>query len=506
MPDIGKTRARADAARVQRERQQGLGKPIISATINGRRLVAVKNRRLHSTGWLTFQDFLLSYIKIAIGPDWGTAELAKPIEQRHPILVWYHKLCEYQRTFVKVPGRVHGADMTGAVAAYMHLAYDLYALDHNAELQDKLLARLRNHDQFTGARYEVYVAALFIRAGFDIEFENESDGTTTHCEFTATYRGTGRRFSVEAKRREGARPRIGHLFNDALSKRANHERIVFIDVNLRDDATDQQPPVFLEKALRRLRSFEGQPLNGQPRPPAYVLVTNTPWALYLDAPEPRVTALAEGFQIPDFKGGITASSLRHAIEARKAHLEMHALKQSIKDHSGIPSTFDGEIPHYAFHSTVPQIVIGQSYLVKDHDGVDRSAELTTANVAEQQGVAYCGMRFEDGREVMCTVPLSPEELSAWRQHPDTFFGIVGQRHTHANSPLEMYDFWLQAFKQTSRERLLEVMANSPDIEDLAKLDQPQLASIYAERMTIAALAMTAGTQKPDDRLREIKPC
>ena len=75
-------RARADADRVQRERQQGLGKPIISADFNGRRLVAVNNRLLHSKRWLTFHDFLCDYIKTAIGPEWGNAEIAKPLEQR----------------------------------------------------------------------------------------------------------------------------------------------------------------------------------------------------------------------------------------------------------------------------------------------------------------------------------------------------------------------------------------------------------------------------------------
>jgi hypothetical protein len=99
--EVAKVRARADAERVQRERQQGLGKPIISIDFNGRRLVAVKNRLLHSKRWRTFQDFLLDYIKIAIGPEWGNSEIAKPFEERHPILAWYQRICEYQRTFVK---------------------------------------------------------------------------------------------------------------------------------------------------------------------------------------------------------------------------------------------------------------------------------------------------------------------------------------------------------------------------------------------------------------------
>lgn len=489
MAEVTKMRQRTEAAQVQRERQQGLGKPIISLESDGFRLVAVKNRLLQSKGWKTFHDFLGEYIKKAIGHEWGNTEIAKPFGQRHPILVWYQKVCEHQRTFITEPGKVASGSMTGAIAAYMHLSYDLYTLDHNAELQEKLLARLRNYDKFTGARYEIHVAALFVRAGFDIEFEDETDGSTTHCEFTATYKRTGKRFSVEAKRREGSRPRIGHLFNDALSKNANYERIVFIDINMRDDATGNQPPTYLEKALRRLRFFEGQSLNGQLRPPAYVFVTNSPWSLYLDAPAPRCAALAEGFQIPNFKGGVYAPSLRHAIDAREAHIEMHELIRSIQDHSNIPSTFDGEIPEYAFGTEKQRIVIGQRYMVSDADGVERPAEVTTATVAEAERVAYCGVTFEDGRAAICTMPLTDEDLAAWRRHPDTFFGILGQRHTRVDSPLDMYDFFHASFKQCSKEKLLEAMAGAHDFEQLAKLDQSQLASIHAERMTNAALAM-----------------
>ena len=489
MDEVAKMRLRAEAAQVQRERQQGLGRPIISIESHGYRLVAVKNRLLHSKGWKTFHDFLVDYIKMAIGPEWGNTEIAKSLEQRHPILIWYQKVCEHQRIFVTELGKVASAQMTGAAAAYMHLAYDLYELDHNAELQTKLLARLRNHDKFTGARYEIYVAALFIRAGFNIDFEDETDGSTTHCEFTATHKRTGKRFSVEAKRREGARPRIGHLFNDALSKRANYERIIFIDINMRDDANNNQPPLYLEKALRRLRSFEGQPLNGQLRPSAYVFLTNTPWSLYLDAPAPRCATLAEGFQIPDFKGGGYAPSLRHVIDAREAHIEMHDLMISIQDHSNIPSTFDGEIPEFAFGTGKQRIVIGQRYMIPDADGVERPAEVTTATVAEAERVAYCGATFEDGRAIICSMPLTDEELAAWKRHPDTFFGILGQRHTRADSPIELYDFFHASFKQSTKKLLLEAMSGAHDFEQLTKLDQPQLASIHAERMTNAVLSM-----------------
>jgi hypothetical protein len=488
MARFDKARARADGERVQRERQQGLGKPIISLDFNGRRHVAVKNRLLASKRWVTFHDFLLDYIKTAIGPEWGNAEIAKPPERRHPILIWYRKTCEYQRTFVKEHGKVNSVPMTGMVAAYLHLAYDLYALDHNAELRDKLLAPLRNPDQFTGARYEVYVAATLIRAGFDIEFEDEGARRKTHCEFTATYRRTGKRFSVEAKRREGDRVRIGRLFNNALSKHANHSRIIFIDINTRDDATGEQPPIHLEKALARLRSFEGQLLNGHPCPPAYVFVTNTPWDLYPDSPAPRCSVLAEGFQIPDFKSGVLMN-LRRVIDAREIHVEMYELMKSIIDHSDIPSTFDGQIPEFAFDTDAHRILIGERYMLPDHDGGERPGKVTAATVLEAERVACCGVTFDDGRSAIYKMPLSIEELAAWRRHPDTFFGILGQRSTHANSPLELYDFFYESFRRESKKRLLQTMATAPNFEQLAKLDQPQLASTHAERMTRAALAM-----------------
>ncbi len=113
MAEFEKVRARAEADQVQRERQQGLGRPILSLQdpASGQRLVFVKNRLMHSKGWVTFFDFLGAYITTAMGRDWANAEIAKPLEERHPILRWYQKLCDFQRTFMKepAPGKVYSA-------------------------------------------------------------------------------------------------------------------------------------------------------------------------------------------------------------------------------------------------------------------------------------------------------------------------------------------------------------------------------------------------------------
>jgi hypothetical protein len=149
------------------------------------------------------------------------------------------------------------------------------------------------------------------------------------------------------------------------------------------------------------------------------------------------------------------------------------------------------MPEYAFGTEARRVLIGERYILPDHDGVDRPALVTAATVQEAESVAYCGVTFDDGRSAICTMPLSTGELAAWKQHRDTFFGVVGQRSTHANSTLEFYDFFHESYKCESKERLLEVMANAHDFEQLRSLDQPQLASIHAERMTRVALAAGA---------------
>ena len=56
--------------------------------------------------------------------------------------------------------------------------------------------------------------------------------------------------------------------------------------------------------------------------------------------------------------------------------------KSPMDHSTIPSTFDGEIPEYAFNPEVPRIRIGERYLVPDEEGVLRPAQVTAADMNE----------------------------------------------------------------------------------------------------------------------------
>src|SRR5574341_1939382 len=148
--------------------------------------------------------------------------------------------------------------MTGAASAYYRLAYNLSLIAHNgADIQTRLLVRLRSAEHFPGAFFETQVAAWLIRAGFELEFENESDRSTSHCEFTATYPSSKGMFSVEAKSRypgeDNKNPRrlnVGRQLRLALEKKANHQRLVFLDLN-HPVTSDQQPERKLDRPEHR---------------------------------------------------------------------------------------------------------------------------------------------------------------------------------------------------------------------------------------------------------------
>ena len=227
--------------------QQGLGRPIISSELKDHRVVAVGNTVYWSKTWKTFPDFLNDYIKKTLGPDWGNAELKKPLEERRPIMQWYDAYARYQAQTIKEKGQIASAKITGVVACYLGLAYSLYLIAHNVELQARLVKRLLDPAQFQGAYYELIVANALIRAGFTLALEDETDGETKHCEFSATSGVTGKKYWIEAKMRavsgilgktdangtksDNPLSHLSHHVTAALKKPAADDRLIFVDVN-----------------------------------------------------------------------------------------------------------------------------------------------------------------------------------------------------------------------------------------------------------------------------------
>jgi len=264
-----------------RQSQQGRGKPIISAEHKGYRYTAVGNRLHYSKMHNTFIDFLSDYIRSVLSPEWGNSEISKPLHERHTILQWYDAICTIQkRTIGDHSSGVQTVQTNGVISAYYGLAYNLYLLQHNVELQQYLVGRLKRSDSFYAAYYETYVAAWFILAGFSLRLENEQDYSRTHPEFIASR--DGRSYSVEAKARQAGKEHVdvGNQLYKALSIESRFRRVVFIDLNI---CAFKDPKAIASAVLSCIKGREGKLLiKGSPAPDAFVFVTNQPYHLTLE--------------------------------------------------------------------------------------------------------------------------------------------------------------------------------------------------------------------------------
>ena len=233
-------------------------------------------------------------------------------------------------------------------------------------------------------------------------------------------------------------------------------------------------------------------IKGNPAPEAYVFVTNHPCHYNLNSTHYGWAVLSEGFKIPDFKVDTEYSNIRDALRSRERHADMEQLIKSMKDHYEIPSTFDGEIPEFAFNKKISRLRIGQRYVIPSKDGTEVVGELTTAWISEPDKMVYGAYRLMDGRSIMATSPLTDEEFSAYKRHPDTFFGVYIKQGKEAKSPLELFDFFHDGYRHTPKERLLELMKEHTDYESLKKEQQKELAIIYCERLVYSVMSEQKG--------------
>ncbi|MEI7752724.1 MAG: SEC-C metal-binding domain-containing protein, partial [Candidatus Omnitrophota bacterium] len=361
---------RMEAKRLQLEKQQGLGRPIISTLHNGYRFISIGSELHYSKSWLTFHDFLFYYIKKVFGQKWGEIELAKPESDRHPIIKWMRLAHEHMMAYEVADKEIKSAPMNGAAFALISLSYNLYLLGHNAELRDRLIERLRKNDGFEAALYETFVAAIFINAGYKIELENEDDPAGHHEEFVATDPTSDKKFSVEAKHRKSGKDHtfIRNQLYAALKKKLRYERVVFIDLNIPKFTMDN-----IEDVIKEMDAAEGSmTIDGVPAPAAYVFVTNHSFAYDLSGTSYERAGFAHGFKIADFKIRTMHTTIREAVDMREKHKEIDRVATSMKKHATIPSTFDGEIPLFAFNEAAcsHRLLIGNSYLVPTKDGAE----------------------------------------------------------------------------------------------------------------------------------------
>ncbi len=494
---IEQARTQWQARERVREKQQGLGRPIIAAKVGDEQIVAIGNKLVSSRNWKTFPDFLQDYLKTKLDPAWGNAEIAKPLEQRHTIMQWYEALCHFQRKWVKTPGVPTSTNVVGVLACYFGLAYGLYLLDHNVELQERLLARLKDPGNFQGAYYEILVARALISAGFELTLEDETDKREKHCEFAAVSKATGEKFWIEAKMR-GVAGLLGRTdadgtknpsaisslipqLNGAFKKPAADRRMIFIDLNceMRSDVTEDDRPPFIAKATERVHRYEREELaEGQS---AYLFITNMTFHRELEGPA-QMVALPIGVGIPDFNrsGHMT---LYEAYKREQKHADANRVAEGLSSLLSIPSTFDGSLPGVTLHGERPPVVIGQTYNFEGagEDGGDMIATVTDAIVMDtDQTVTIAVHDKANDKAYLLKEKMSDAQFADYRNHPDAYFGQVRHVPTVSKTPYEFFCALMRIHSDWPRDNLLGRL-KLPEA-DAAHLSDEEVCALYCERL------------------------
>ena len=227
------------------EENYGRVKRVISAKHDADRITAVGSKLIGTSEQETFHDFLRANTVTLFSNTWFQNQFSKNLANQHPIAYWYNATYNEQE---KIPPNKDGLIELipiGKVAAFMSLSYDLYTIEHNHKLQKRIIDRLKNPDQFPGARYELFAAATCVRIGLKIDFEDESDPDQKHVEFIVTSNLTGEKFAVEAKSKFRGNVdsinsditnikvgKLSRLINTGLEKNPGLPLIIFVDVNL----------------------------------------------------------------------------------------------------------------------------------------------------------------------------------------------------------------------------------------------------------------------------------
>jgi hypothetical protein len=247
----------------------------IHAVLNDHRMVAIWNRLYPRPVTETFHEFLIEVsLKGTFGKLWYKLELLKPESERHVVEQWLRALRQDQqkhRPPDHKPGQVFGAPAIGATTELIALAHDLYLLQKVKSLPGKLVRRLRKYKEFQGARYEVAIAAAFVKCGFEIEW---IDDHSSHPEFFARNKGNGEEIAVEAKSRhrpgtlhepgelppeEKLRADVDRLYKEALGQDPGDKPFaIFIDVNLPPDTMPEETVRWRDEIVGRWQNNQQQ--------------------------------------------------------------------------------------------------------------------------------------------------------------------------------------------------------------------------------------------------------
>jgi hypothetical protein len=198
----------------------------------------------------TFHEFMVGVLLAELGRPW--IEQQRREAQRHYLVscidAYAAVTSRHATEENRDPDGRWAVAPDGPTQYLLALAFDVCSLVHTRSLPNGLMDRLRHPRQFQGARYEIAVAAIFARLGYNIEWQEERvPRGSVHCEFFAIHPTTRASIAVEAKSRHRAgvlhepgtpveanllRGDVGRLIRDAETQApGDRPFLIFVDLN-----------------------------------------------------------------------------------------------------------------------------------------------------------------------------------------------------------------------------------------------------------------------------------
>jgi hypothetical protein len=198
----------------------------------------------------TFHEILIDHLNTMLGKEWITHQEGLPEHEWNFIYKCFKETDKYFHSgginMHQENEELRSGAPNGYVQSLLTLAFDVYLLKSAGSLEDKVFNRLKKNDQYQGARYEITVAASFIKVGWSIEWVKDMKGVSIP-EFMATSPDEKYKVAVEAKskHRDGVLHKGGvfdaksaekgsmlYLFKEALGKATfDLPYIIFLDLN-----------------------------------------------------------------------------------------------------------------------------------------------------------------------------------------------------------------------------------------------------------------------------------
>lgn len=272
-----------------------VGTPIIQTKLRNMRGVLVGNSFYIRDYRETFQDFLVHQLKHGLGWLWGTKEVQKTLNQRHVYLRWLNSFASLVREKTtqdnKLMKDLYSTEMNGDSQMLLSFAYDIFTLRNADQLPSKKIKELREWNKFQSTRYEIAIAAIFIRAGFTLEWYDDKTTSNQHGEFIATHLKTREKIDVEVKSkyRDGTYHVKGELtldqiktgvkskLKDAYKQLSNNSAsMIFVDLNLPMDKLNQDFSKGIPNEL--MHSFDGFEESSEKCPSQCNAVIFTNWS------------------------------------------------------------------------------------------------------------------------------------------------------------------------------------------------------------------------------------